>query len=75
MSSLRKSMDSLPFIVKLLLVLFLDPIYGGLYRFCKGETVNMVIGILWFVTVGAFGIGWIIDFVTMLLNKKITVLD
>jgi len=74
MAEIRKTLDSLPWIVTLLLVIFADAIYGGLYRLTKGDTTGIVVGIIWFVTGGLFGIGAIIDIVTVILHKRITVL-
>ena len=74
LKKLRDTLDTLPWIAVLLLVIFADGIYGGLYRVTKGDTTGLVIGILWIVTGGLFGIGWIIDLVTVIVNKKITVL-
>jgi hypothetical protein len=65
-----KSFNKLSWIVKLLLTIFLDPIVGGLYRISKGR---ILVGLLWFL-VGFFGIGWIIDIVTMVLSGKYTFL-
>jgi hypothetical protein len=74
LKKLRETLDTLPWIAALLLVIFADGIYGGLYRITKGDTTGIVIGILWIVTGGLFGIGWIIDLVTVVVNKKITFL-
>lgn len=74
LKKLRDTLDTLPWIAVLLLVIFADGIYGGLYRITKGDTTGIVIGILWIVTGGLFGIGWIIDLVTVIVNKKITFL-
>ena len=74
LKKLRDTLDTLPWIAVLLLVIFADGIYGGLYRITKGDTTGIVIGILWIVTGGLFGIGWIIDLVTVVVNKKITFL-
>jgi hypothetical protein len=74
LKKLRETLDTLPWIAVLLLVVFADGIYGGLYRITKGDTTGIVIGILWIVTGGLFGIGWIIDLVTVVVNKKITFL-
>ena len=74
LKKLRDTLDTLPWIAVLLLVIFADGIYGGLYRVTKGDTTGIVIGILWIVTGGLFGIGWIIDLVTVIVNKKITFL-
>ena len=77
MSELRKIrevLDSLPWIAKILLVIFLDFLYGGIYRLCRGDLTGIVIGIIWFVTGGLFGIGWIIDLITVILKKNLTIL-
>lgn len=74
LKKLRETLDTLPWIAVLLLVIFADGIYGGLYRITKGDTTGIVIGILWIVTGGLFGIGFIIDLVTVIVNKKITFL-
>ena len=74
LKKLRGVLDELPWIATLLLVIFADAIYGGLYRLTKGDTTGIVVAILWFVTGGLFGIGAIIDIVTVVLHKRITVL-
>ncbi len=40
----------------------------GIYRFYKGY---MLTGLLWLVTGGLFGIGWLVDWVWVLLGKKL----
>lgn len=74
MEQFRKTLVDLPWIVKLLLVVFYD-IYGALKRISKGDTKGIVIGVLMLVTGNFFGIMWIIDLVTVILNKEVTVLD
>ncbi len=74
LKSLRETLDSLPFIATLLLVLFADGIFGGFYRVTKGDTTGLIIGILWFVTGGLLGIGTIIDIISVAAYKKITFL-
>ena len=74
LKKVREALDSLPWIVTLLLVIFADFLYAGLYRLCKGDVKGIVFGIIWFVTGGLFGIGWIIDIITVIFKKKITVL-
>jgi len=67
----KTAIDKLDYIVKLVLTIFLDPIVQGINRILRG---NAIIGLLWIITGGVFGIGWLIDIVTMLLNKDITFL-
>lgn len=69
----RKKLQELPWIAKLLLVVFYD-IYGALIRITKGDTVGIVVGILQLVTGNFFGIFWIIDLVTVITKKEVTVL-
>ena len=63
--------DQLGWIPNLVLTFFFDPVVQGINRILRGKTI---IGIIWIVTGGLFGIGWVIDFITMLVNKDITIL-
>ena len=74
MKEFRKALTELPWIVKLLLVVFYD-LYGALKRISKGDVKGIVIGVLMLVTGNFFGIMWIIDLVTIILKKEVTVLD
>ncbi len=74
MQEFRKALTNLPWIAKLLLVVFYD-LYGSLKRISKGDTKGIVIGLLMLVTGNFFGIMWIVDLVTVILNKEVTVLD
>ena len=74
LKALRTPLDQLPWIVTLLLTIFVDGVWGALYRITRGDVTGIVVGILWFVTGGFFGIGWVIDIICVVLNKKITVL-
>ena len=74
MQEFRKTLTNLPWIAKLLLVVFYD-LYGSLKRISKGDTKGIVIGLLMLVTGNFFGIMWIVDLVTVILNKEVTVLD
>jgi hypothetical protein len=74
MKDLVKFFDGLPWIVKLIFALpGLDGILWGIYRIAKGLSTNntmlVLIGILWIVL--GFAILWIIDIVSILLNKKL----
>ncbi len=74
MKEFRKALTELPWIVKLLLVVFYD-LYGALKRISKGDVKGIVVGVLMLVTGNIFGIMWIIDLVTIILKKEVTVLD
>jgi len=67
----KTAIDSLDWIIRLILTIFLDPVVMGVNRVLRGK---LIIGILWIITGGVFGVGWVIDVVTMLLYKDITVL-
>ena len=47
----------------------LDGILFGIYRICKGNLPNIVLGIIW-IFVGA-AIFWILDIVFLLLKGKV----
>lgn len=66
-----KAIDGMPLVVKLLLAIFLGPIIYGIYRIAKGR---ILVGIIWIITGGLFGIGWIIDIITLVTSEKITFL-
>ena len=67
----RTDIDKLDWILKLVLTVFFDPVVQGINRVLRGK---LIIGILWIITGGVFGIGWVIDVITMLLSKDITFL-
>lgn len=61
-----KFVDGLPFIVQLLVAFFLGPLVYGIYRIAKG---NVILGLVCiFLLAPLF---WIIDLVSVLLNKKL----
>ena len=68
MAEFRNTLAGLPWIVKLLLVIFYD-IYGALYRISKGDVTGIVIGALQLVTGNFFGIFWVIDLITVITKK------
>jgi hypothetical protein len=62
---------SVGWIPNVILTIFFDPLWQGINRILRGK---LIIGILWIITGGIFGIGWIIDIVTVINNKDITIL-
>lgn len=67
MKSYVKAIDGLSWILKLIFALpILDGIIYGIYRIAKGK---VILGIIW-IFVGAT-ILWIIDLVSVILNKKV----
>ena len=73
MAEFRKTLQGLPFIAKLLLVIFYD-IYGALYRISSGNTTNLVVGILQLVIPPMGIVFTIIDLITVITKKEVTVL-
>jgi len=67
----RTEIDKLNWLIKLVLTIFLDPLVQGINRILRGR---LIIGVLWIITGGVFGIGWVIDIVTVLIGKDITFL-
>ena len=73
MAEFRKALAGLPWVLKLVLVIFGD-IYGILYRISKGDTAGIVVGVLQLITGNFFGIFWLIDLITVITKKEVTVL-
>jgi hypothetical protein len=67
----KTEIDKLGWPICLILTIICDPLVQGINRVLRGK---LIIGVLWIITVGIFGIGWIIDIVTMLIHKDITFL-
>jgi TM2 domain-containing membrane protein YozV len=67
----KTAIDKLDWVVKIILTLFFDPLVQGINRILRGR---VIIGILWIITAGLFGIGWLIDIITVIVKKNITVL-
>ncbi|MBQ6780762.1 MAG: hypothetical protein IJP62_05975 [Treponema sp.] len=49
-------------------------IYGILRRLTSGSVVGILVGIIQIFTGNIFGIMWLIDLITVLLKKDVTVL-
>jgi TM2 domain-containing membrane protein YozV len=67
----KTAIDKLGWGINVILTLFLDPIIQGINRILRGRVIA---GIIWIITAGLFGIGWLIDFITVLVYKDIKVL-
>jgi TM2 domain-containing membrane protein YozV len=67
----KTAIDKLDWIIKVILTIFFDPIVQGINRILRGK---VIFGLIWIITVGIFGIGWLIDIVTVLFKKDITFL-
>jgi len=62
-----RAFDKLDMIVKFLLTLILGFLVPGIYRILKGRVLT---GLLYIITGGFFGIGWVIDLITIALYNK-----
>jgi len=75
MKSFIKTFDDLPFVLKVIFALPGLDFLWGIYRLLKGidtkNTLLIIVGAIW-IFAGA-AIFWIIDLVTIILNKKPTV--
>jgi hypothetical protein len=67
----KTDIDKLGWPVVLILTLFFDPLVQGINRILRGR---VIIGLIWIFTGGIFGIGWVIDFICVLLYKDIKIL-
>ena len=67
----KTEIDKLGWGIKAILTFFLDPLIQGINRILRGK---VIIGIIWIITGGLFGIGWLIDFITVLIYKDIKIL-
>lgn len=70
-ASLANVVWALPWILKVLLVIFLDCVYG-ICRFVdgilQGDLIKIVIGFLWIFY--GLGIGWLLDIICVLIGKR-----
>ena len=76
-SSLAKSLENLPFLIRLILVLCVG-VYGNLIRLFKSLGASNIIGIVLSIILlctGGFVILWIIDLICILLGAKIWWID
>ncbi|MBQ8374508.1 MAG: hypothetical protein IJX98_02905 [Clostridia bacterium] len=70
MAEFRKWMDELPLWLKIVFALpGIDGIMYGIYRIAKGDTPNLVLGIIWLVA-GTM-ITWVLDIAFLLWKGKV----
>jgi tryptophan-rich sensory protein len=67
----KTAIDKLGWLVVLILTFLCDPLVQGINRILRGK---VIIGLLWIITGGLCGIGWLIDFICVLLYKDIKIL-
>ena len=70
MKELRKLIDGLPLWLKIVLALpGIDGIVYGVYRICKGNLPNVILGIVW-IFAGTF-ITWVADIILLVMKGKV----
>lgn len=69
----KSGLTGLDWIVKIILVIVYD-IYGILRRLTSGKALPIIIGLIQIFTVNLAGIIWLIDLITVLTKKEVTVL-
>ena len=77
MKKLVKSLESLPWLVRVLLTLFVG-IYGNLLRLFRSLAAKNLVGIILSVILlctGGLIVVWIVDVIMVLLGKKIWWID
>ena len=73
MKDLVKALEKLPWIVKLLLVIFWG-VYGNLYRLFRSCAANNIVGVILSIILlicGGFVILWIFDLICVIIGKDI----
>lgn len=77
MKDLVKTLEGLPWIVRLIITIFWG-IYGNLLRLFRsiaaGNVVGMLLALLLLIC-GGFGVLWIIDVIFVILGKQIWWID
>ncbi len=77
MKNLVKGLESLPWILRVLLTIFVG-IYGNLLRLFRSLAAKNVIGIVLAVILlctGGLGILWIIDIIMVIFGKRVWWID
>lgn len=77
MKDFIKAMDSLPWILKIILCIPALDIIWAIYRIVKGayknNMVTLIIGILWIVPGAVFA--WLVDMLSMIFTGKLLLAD
>jgi hypothetical protein len=63
--------DDLGWLPNVVLTILFDPVVQGINRVLRGR---LIAGVLWIITGGIFGIGWLVDIITIILNRRISFL-
>ncbi len=73
---MKSSIEKLPFVLNMILTILLNPLWQGINRIMRNrnDAVMILVGVLWILTLGLFGVGWIIDIVTMAMYKEVRLL-
>lgn len=69
----KNPLRNVSWIVKILLVVIYD-IYGIAARLTSGNLLFIIIGLVQIFTANGLGLIWIIDLITILTQKEVTVL-
>lgn len=70
---MSEKIKGLDWIAKLILVILYD-IYGIIARITSGKTLPAIVGVVQIFTLNLFGIMWLIDLITIISKKEISVL-
>ncbi|MCR5614034.1 hypothetical protein [Treponema sp.] len=73
MAKAKNPLKSIGWLGKIILVILYD-IYGIVARLTSGNLVSIIVGILQIFTVNFAGIIWLIDLITVICKKEVTVL-
>lgn len=73
MGKAKNPLKSIGWVGKIILVILYD-IYGIVARITSGKPIPIIIGILQIFTINFAGIFWLIDLITVICNKEVTVL-
>ncbi len=73
---MKSPIEKLPFVLNMILTILLNPLWQGINRIMRNrnDAVMILVGVLWILTLGLFGVGWIIDIVTMAMYKEVRLL-